>query len=702
MSNFHRRRSSRTHAPAALLEALEERRLLAFNPTADEQYMLELLNRMRLNPAAELAKLTTSLGNPARSADAPTDAALRFFNTSGTVLAQQWATLTAAPALAWNEKLYSTAEAHNAQMILFDQQAHVLPGELDIGPRANAAGYTGWSNLGENIYAYAQNVFHGHAGFAIDWGTDANGIQDPPGHREDMMNPLFREVGIRITSSPTTPSRQTGPLVITQDFGRRFAQGNPFLLGVVFGDTSSDGYSPGEGLGGVTITAVAANGTPGAETYTTTTMSAGGWQMQLPSGTYSVRVEGAGFGAPVVYQDVVVSTQNVKLDAKKGVPPPAPKIQILGNGQSIADGDTAPALNDYTDLGNANRDNQTITRSFTVANIGNLPLNLTGPIRVRITGANASEFTLVQDAASTIAGAAQSTFTITFDPAAVGLRKATVTILSNDPLTPAFDFAIQGRGVKRAVLQVSGHQVPILPGDTTPTTADWTNFGGVDIQGGTKVRIFTVTNVGLLGLSLTGAPRVTLSGEGAQYFQVFQQPALTTLAPGNSTQFRVRFTAAVEGFASATLTVTSTDPAFPAYAFSIRGTGIPRPHLQVLGKSAIPIARNDDTPVLADGTGFGNVSVDAGSRVRQFTLMNTGLAALALTSTPRVTISGLNAGDFTVSLQPSISSIAPGQSVTFRVRFNPAAIGLSTAIINIASDDTLGALYSFSIRGTGV
>ena len=37
----------------------------AADPSNDEQYMLELLNRMRMNPAAELHKLVNISGNPA-------------------------------------------------------------------------------------------------------------------------------------------------------------------------------------------------------------------------------------------------------------------------------------------------------------------------------------------------------------------------------------------------------------------------------------------------------------------------------------------------------------------------------------------------------------------------------------------------------------------------------------------------------------
>jgi uncharacterized protein YkwD len=693
------------HEPTSLvlLEGLEPRQLLAaFNPTADEQYMLELLNRMRMDPQAELAHLTSSLGAQARSADPQVDSALRFFKTKGTILAQQWASLTPAPPLAWNDKLQLAAERHSQVMIDTDTQTHQAPGEPDIGGQAEAAGYTGWSNLGQSVYAFAESVFHAHAGFAIDWGGDPNdptttGIQDPPGHRETMMNPAFREVGIRILPSPRTNGRQTGPLVVTQDFGRRFAQGNPFLLGVVYADTSSDGYSAGEGLANVTITAVGDNGTPGAPTFTTTTMSAGGWQMQVPAGVYRVTVSGGSFGS-AVYSNVTVGSQNVKLDAVKGVLPPAPDLQVWANNRYIFPGDTTPSALDFTDFGNANVTQQSNVRDFQVRNGGTLALNLSGVSRVRITGANASDFTVEVLPTATIAPGGNQPLRIRFDPSAYGLRTATVTIVSDDPDTPSYAFSIQGRGVYRPIVQVSGKQVVIPSGDTTPTTADWTNFAGIDALDATKVRIFTVTNSGLKNLTFTGP--VTLSGADAAKFVVFVQPG-SVLAPGQSAQFRVRFTPAGQvGLARATVSVPTDDPLTPVATFDIQGNGLAKPRAQISG-GGVAIPAGDTTPSAADKTTFGTLSVAAGALARLYTITNTGLAALSLTGTPRVTITGPDAADFAVSLQPLLALLAPGQSTTFKVRFAPTDAGPRTALVNLFTDDARAPIYTFTISGAG-
>ncbi len=695
------------------MELLEPRQLMVFDPSADEQYLLELLNRFRQHPAEELGLLTSSLGNPARSTNADVDAALRYFHTSGTVLASQWASLAAAQPLAWNDKLYLSAEGHNAAMIAADQQTHQAPGEPALGQRANNAGYTNWSQVGENVYAYAEGVVHTHAGFALDWGgtpTDPNttGIQDPPGHRENMLEPTYREVGIRIATPGNVPGHTVGPWVVSQEFGRRFNSGNPFLLGVAYQDGGSDGYTAGEGLGGVTIHAVAANGSAGAPEYTVTTMSAGGWQMQVPAGTYAVTFSGGGWGSAVTYYNVTVGSQNAKLDGVRGVAPPAPVIQVSGNGLVVFSGDTSPRKEDNTDFGNANLTQQSVTKTFTIGNIGNQNLRLTSFTHVIISGVNASDFTLVSDAATNVAAGASTTFTITFDPSALGVRNATITITSNDPSTATYSFSILGRGVNRPIVQVSGNQMVIAQADDTPTTADWTSFAGVNTQYGSKVRIYTITNIGLATMTLgaTGTSAVQISGVNANVFTVFVQPA-AMLAPGATTQFRVRFTPnGIIGFAYASVTITSNDTITPSETFSIRGTGLAQARLE-LSNAGTVIAAGDSTPSTLDKTDFGNVATSGtANRVRLFTIRNTGLADLVLSGMTFVTIAGLNAADYFISAQPLSGVLSVGQSVTFKVRFDPLSLGTRSAVIRITSNDPLltsvGGVFTFAVSGVGV
>jgi hypothetical protein len=87
--------------------------------------------------------------------------------------------------------------------------------------------------------------------------------------------------------------------------------------------------------------------------------------------------------------------------------------------------------------------------------------------------------------------------------------------------------------------------------------------------------------------------------------------------------------------------------------------------------------------------------------VRTFTITNSGSAALNLTGTPKVTLAGAHATNFTVTLQPT-SPVVPAGSTTFQVTFAPSAAGLRTAGVSIANDDSNEDPYDFAIQGTGV
>jgi len=306
-----RRSCRRAKARRVSTETLERRLLLTFDPSPLEQEMLELLNRFRDNPQAELDELLASHPSPLTARDADVQAALDFFSVDGAALESQFASLSPAPPLAWNEALYDAAENHNDLMIQFDQQSHQLPGEAGLLDRDVAAGYD-WEfsvRVGENIFAYSQSVIYAHAAFVIDWGFGPNGIQEPAGHRINMLDQGFQEVGISIVEE-SNPATLVGPLVISQEFGRRGNYGNPAVVGVVYDDLNADGfYNAGEGLSGVTVELSGTNGT-----FTTSSLSAGGYQVKVPSGTYTATASGGALGGEIREFDVMVGGSNVKVD----------------------------------------------------------------------------------------------------------------------------------------------------------------------------------------------------------------------------------------------------------------------------------------------------------------------------------------------------------------------------------------------------
>ena len=127
------------------------------------------------------------------------------------------------------------------------------------------------------------------------------------------------------------------------------------------------------------------------------------------------------------------------------------------------------------------------------------------------------------------------------------------------------------------------------------------------------------------------------------------------------------------------------------------------PEIDVLG-NAISIADGDASPSAADDTDFGSadISVPPGGIDHVFTIKNTGSAALNLTGAPdKVQISGTNAGDFSVTVQPTSPVAASSGTSTFTVHFDPSATGVRSATISIDNDDSDENPYDFAIQGLG-
>ncbi len=275
------------------------------NPNALEQYMLELTNRMRMNPAAEYDILVNSPNSDIQ-------AALNHFNVDLNVLKSQWDELKPVQPLAWSNQLHDSAIAQTQLMIANDEQSHNFSNQPSLAERISNTGYQ-YTTFGENIYAFGRSVLESHAAFAIDWGSDINGIQNPPGHRNFIMSNNFREVGIGILPEDNF-STQVGPLVITQDFANSQQLENStdsWLLGTTFLDIDDDNfYSIGEGLADVTVNIVGISN-PSFQRKLNT-LTAGGYQTLLSPGQY--QVEFVRDGKTFQTSNILIDQENVKLD----------------------------------------------------------------------------------------------------------------------------------------------------------------------------------------------------------------------------------------------------------------------------------------------------------------------------------------------------------------------------------------------------
>ncbi|MEY2510781.1 MAG: hypothetical protein QOE26_1544 [Verrucomicrobiota bacterium] len=287
--------TKRPEAPAAQLYSIGD-------PTNEEQYYLELINRARANPTAEGLRLATTTDSNVLSA-------YSSFGVNLVLMQSQFALLPPAPPLSMNATLTTAARAHSQNMLQNNYQGHSGPdGSLTTRLQNYTAGANGWS-IGENVYAYSKSVWYGHAGFEVDWGgsVTSGGMQSPPGHRQNIHSTTFREVGIGVVLGSNGGSGGVGPQLVTQDFGMVGGL-PPFVTGVVYRDLNGDGfYEPGEGVGGVTVTVSNTN------SYAVTA-SSGGYSVPVAgSGSYVVTFSGG--SVPTNQRSVSVSDgQNVKSD----------------------------------------------------------------------------------------------------------------------------------------------------------------------------------------------------------------------------------------------------------------------------------------------------------------------------------------------------------------------------------------------------
>jgi autotransporter-like protein/HYDIN/CFA65/VesB family protein len=374
----------------------------------------------------------------------------------------------------------------------------------------------------------------------------------------------------------------------------------------------------------------------------------------------------------------------------------APEISLSGNGQNIVDGDTTPATSDHTEFGTTDITSGTVSRSFTIENTGSATLTL-GANAATLSGANAADFQVTAQPATTIVPAGSSILTVQFDPSALGARTAILSIANDDSDEGPFNFVISGTGSGAGEINLVGNSQSITDGDTTPDVADHTNFGTFDITTGAISRTFTIQNTGTDILTL-GANAASLSGAGAADFAVTAQPAVSVAASG-STSVTVRFDPSALGARVATLTIANDDSNEGPYDFAISGNGTGAPEISLRGNGHM-IVSGDTSASLADHTDFGPADRSAGQVSRTFTIENTGTDVLTLGANA-VSLSGPNAGDFSVTTQPA-ASVAPASSTSVIVQFDPSALGSRAAVLTIVNNDADESPYSFALSGTGV
>ena len=250
--------------------------------SAAEQYLLELINRARLDPLSEAERYNLGL-----NVGLPT----------GSI------TGTAKEVLAPNVLLEQASQTHSEWMLDTDTFAHEGNNGSDPGDRMAAAGYdfTGGWTWRENL---AWSGTTGQLDLARAIEDHHEGLYRSAGHRNNTFAEDIREIGIaQVAGVFSQNGTGYNASMLTLNFAR--SGSDHFLTGVAYTDSDRDAfYDIGEATAGLTIT---------AEGVSTQTASAGGYGLALrPDAAVEVRIS----DGPNVLAELFVdlSDGNVKLD----------------------------------------------------------------------------------------------------------------------------------------------------------------------------------------------------------------------------------------------------------------------------------------------------------------------------------------------------------------------------------------------------
>uniref|UniRef100_UPI0030ECCAE2 choice-of-anchor D domain-containing protein n=1 Tax=uncultured Flavobacterium sp. TaxID=165435 RepID=UPI0030ECCAE2 len=245
-------------------------------------------------------------------------------------------------------------------------------------------------------------------------------------------------------------------------------------------------------------------------------------------------------------------------------------------------------------------------------------------------------------------------------------------------------------------INVQGNSVSIVDGDTTPTTADHTDFGTV-LTSTNITQTFTIQNLGTANLVMPSNP-VTLSNTTNGF--TVTQPALLTVPAGSSTTFTVTFNSATAGTFTNTINIANNDSDENPYDYAIvANTVAPTPEINIakdLLSSDIP---SGSTASTGYNTIFAALNIGSNSN-KTYYIENEGTANLTIGA---VTIIGANPGDFSISAIPSTINVGSvlATSIPFTITFTPQASGVRTATISIVNNDSNENPYTFDVQGTG-
>lgn len=416
------------------------------------------------------------------------------------------------------------------------------------------------------------------------------------------------------------------------------------------------------GTVGITLTATptvtgASGGTAILSVTPATTIAAGSFTaldvMVTPTG-------GAyGFTLTVSSDDADKTTYTINVS---GTTADAGSARITRGAQTMAPGGSDT-------VGVAAQVGQPVIVTYTLDNAG--PGTLGSLV---LSTANESNATISSSLTVTsVATGANTTFTVTATPTAVGQWSVDVSLASDDPYQAPFTFTLNGAASTSGgpALSIERNGLAVAPSSTD-------DIGDATITPTTTTVTYTLRNVGTSALTIANATLGTPTNATA----AISTSPVGTIAAGATATLAIDVTPATAAAFDVLVTIDSDSATGASTTFTLAGTG-------VAGLSkAMLLKRLGDTSVLtfAHASTDDLGSVEAGTEiVMTYTIANTGSDTLNLTA-PAAVLTNLTNVIAHVMSQPASLSIAAGGSTTVTISLTPVTTGAISADLQIAND----------------
>ncbi len=274
------------------------------------------------------------------------------------------------------------------------------------------------------------------------------------------------------------------------------------------------------------------------------------------------------------------------------------------------------------------------------------------------------------------------TFTVRFQPSTVGSKSATLRIASNDADENPFDIQLIGT----SSIAPSFPEITVQMPDGIAMTDGASNlsFGSVELDD-SMTRICTIINNGAAALTNLA---FTVDGEHASDFSA-SGPVSTIILPGSSATFKVHFTPGALGARTARLHIASNDSDENPFDIDLGGNVLPPTFPEIVVKSSTGTELTDGAAV-----SFGTIKSRSNIPL-SFTIWNVGDQNLLNLS---ATLDGASSALFLMD-QPGKIYLAPGESTTISVVFQPKYAGNVSATLHLMSNDRDEASFDIPLSG---